>query len=176
MNGWWCHLNMRERWFVSSGGYVAVVFALCLFLVEPVHSDLSTARKRLEREAVITAELEAIAREARALRARAETPLERPSGQSLFALINTTAGTAGVGKTIARITPRGEDETALVIENAVFNELAAWLVVIVSDYGIEVSEATLKRQDMPGVVGGNLTLKFTLTDSYRRSGAGLRPQ
>ena len=66
MNGWWCHLNMRERWFVSSGGYVAVVFALCLFLVEPVHSDLSTARKRLEREAVITAELEAIAREARA--------------------------------------------------------------------------------------------------------------
>ena len=174
MNRWWANLSRRERWFVSSGSYVAVVVTLFLLLVVPVHSDLTAARKRLEREAAVTAELEAKAGEARALRSRAETPLDRTSGQSLFALINASAGEAGVRKTIVRVTPRGKDEAALVIENAVFDELAAWLVVIASDFDIEVSQATVERQGVPGIVSGNLTLAFTPTGSYRRSGAGSR--
>ncbi len=175
MTAWWSALRIRERCLVTVGSYVFGVAALFLLLVEPVHTALIVAHQRLERELTVTAELEIKAREARLLRTQVQAPRDRAPGQSLFALINTTAGESNVEAAIVRITPRGEDEVALVFDNAAFDELAAWLVVIATEFGIDVVQAAVNRQDLPGRVSGNLTLvylpAFTPIGSYRRSGA-----
>jgi general secretion pathway protein M len=169
MIGVWRNLSARERGLIACGGYVIFVTALFLLFVEPIYQDLSAAHEHLEREAVITLELEGKAREAQTLRKRAEAPRGRPSSQSLFALVNATAGDAGVGSTIVRITARGEDEVGLVVDKVSFAELVAWLIVIAAELGIEVSQASVSRQGVPGLVTGNLTLvKRGWRDAYSK--------
>ena len=160
MSPWWFSLGTRERWFIASGTYITVVAALILLLVEPVYGDLIAAREYLAREVLITAELEAKAREAHVLYGRADAPRKRLADQSLFAAINTTAGEAGIGKSIVRITPRDENDVALVFDTVSFDQLAAWLVVISTDLGVEVSQAAVSRQRVPGFVTGSLTLVY----------------
>ena len=160
MSPWWFSLGTRDRWFIASGTYIAVVAAVVLLLVEPVYGDMIAAREYLAREALITAELEAKAREAHVLYGRADAPRNRLADQSLFAAINTTASEAGIGKSIVRITPRDDNEVALVFDTVSFDQLAAWLVVISTDLGVEVSQAAVSRQGVPGFVTGSLTLVY----------------
>lgn len=82
-----------------------------------------------------------------------------PDGQSLFAVVNGTAGAHDVARFITRASPRGSSEVDLTIESVPFDDLADWLADIARAHGIGVTQAALTRNVAPGFVTGTLSLE-----------------
>lgn len=158
MIGWLRGLSIRERWFVGGGAYIVLVALLVLAVLEPIHARLGAERARLDRESAVLTRLEAYAREIRSLGERSATRPEPPAGQSLYSVLNSTAAALGLEKSIVRITARGEHEVSLVIDSAIFDDLATWLAELSGEYGIEVSQAAIRRHGGPGMVSGSMTM------------------
>ena len=89
---------------------------------------------------------------------RGKTPVHAGSGQSLMALLDSTARQSGLHNAVKRVDPEGQDKVRLRLEQAVFDDMMHWLESLGRTYGITVENITIDRLDSIGLVNARLTL------------------
>ena len=77
-------------------------------------------------------------------------------GRALMALVTRTAGESGLA--LQRFEPSGEDAIRVWLDQVPFSQVAGWLERLNLDNGVEIEQASMDRQDEPGVVSVRLTL------------------
>jgi general secretion pathway protein M len=75
-----------------------------------------------------------------------------------MALVTRTAGESGL--TLQRFEPSGDDAIRVWLEQVPFGQVASWLEMLNTDNGVEIEQASMDRQDEPGLVSVRLTLSI----------------
>jgi general secretion pathway protein M len=92
-------------------------------------------------------------------RLRGARPGQRAEGQSLLALTDRTAREAGLGPAIRRVEPEGNDRVRIVLEQAGFDDMTAWLEQLVSRSQVRIDNVTVDKRPEPGLVNARLVLQ-----------------
>ena len=143
---WWGNLERREQILVLAAAALLVI-SIGYFMVwaplternELVAQDIATYESLLAR-------LSAVAPGTRT------TGPRKGQNLSLLAVIDQTVKSAGIGESVKRIQPDGEQTARIWLEQADFDKLLRWLHALDSQYGVSVNEATINRDDKEGLV------------------------
>ncbi|MDI9245301.1 type II secretion system protein M [Marinobacter sp. CHS3-4] len=76
--------------------------------------------------------------------------------RALMALVTRTAGDSGLA--LQRFEPSGDDAIRVWLDQVPFSQVAGWLEQLNIDNGVEIEQASMDRQDEPGMVSVRLTL------------------
>lgn len=148
LRGRWAALAPRERGLVSVAGAVLGAFLVWSLAIAPAWRTLRTAPALLDAQQRQAQQMQALAREAAALRAVAPVPLD----QAQAALSAATERLGPPGK----LSLQGE-RALLSLKGVDAAALAAWLAEVRAGARARVVEANLTMTG-PGVYDGSLTL------------------
>jgi type II secretory pathway component PulM len=84
------------------------------------------------------------------------------SGQSLVTLIDRTAQSLGLAETFTRTAPdttSGADAIRVSFQNAAFDDLVEWLVMLERSYGVSVDSFSVNGTRDEGLVSGQVFLR-----------------
>jgi len=85
--------------------------------------------------------------------AGSDTPVD---GRALMALVTRSASESGLS--LQRFEPSGENAIRVWLEGAPFTEVANWLERLNTSHGVQIDQASMDRQNDPGIVSVRLTL------------------
>jgi len=90
---------------------------------------------------------------------QATTSVDKPAdGRALMAVVTRSAGESGLA--LQRFEPSGEDAIRVWLEQVPFGQVAGWLETLNKENGVEIEQASMDRQNEPGLVSVRLTLKI----------------
>lgn len=156
---WWDTLAQRERWVLAGGAMAAACALMWVLLIEPAAARRESLEQAVRVEQVRLEQLRDILASLPEPETGPGASPGLPDGQSLFAVVNGTAGSHDVAGFITRVSPRGASEVDLTVESVPFDDLADWLADIARAHGIAVTQAALTRNVAPGFVTGTLSLE-----------------
>ena len=85
------------------------------------------------------------------------TSASKPAdGRALMALVTRSASESGLA--LQRFEPSGDDAIRLWLDQVPFSQVAGWLEKLHTDNGVEIEQASMDRQNEPGMVSVRLTL------------------
>jgi general secretion pathway protein M len=155
MKSWWAGLQVRERRLLSIAAAMMIALLFWLLVLRPLaaareqsHSAVETLRQTLGE---ISGQVDAIL-------ATKVLAAPRPV-RSLFALVDSSARQAGLMTAQTRVEPLSENEVRITLDAVDFNQLAAWLEGLDRDEGVDISEWSVDRALVPGVVNAAVTVK-----------------
>lgn len=141
---------------------IAVLLGVLYFAVwTPAVSFHDEALSERERSAELLAWLEANRDSLRKLSGTtggsANSAVETPEdGRALMSLVTRSAGEAGLS--LQRFEPSGDNAIRVWLEGAPFTDVAGWLEELNTGHGVQIDQASMDRQNDPGVVSVRLTL------------------
>ena len=153
MKDWFDMLQPRERAVLLVGGALAVL----ILAWSLVWSPLRTAT--LDMDAML-AEKHGILADARRLQALGSPPVAPAApGESLVLVVDQTHRAHGLGGTLSRNQPDGEDGIRVTFQRVPFAQLVSWLGALQQGHGIVVISANLDGTQQPGLVNASLVLR-----------------
>lgn len=155
------NLSESERRTLIIASIVLALLAGYAFAWDPLMGSVDRMRSSVDQQRANVAWMNSAAQEAQSLlRARtgAAQAVSR-GGQSLLAVVDQTARREKLGPALKRIEPRGQDEVRVRLEDAVFDDMVAWLSALQTRYGVLIDSVAIDRQPSQGRVTANLTLK-----------------
>ncbi len=158
MMAWWQSLSARERGLVSIGTLAVLATLIFLLLLEPLQAKRARLAAQVAFEAQSLEDLRALSEEALALRADQQVTGALPTGQSLLAVLNSTAQHEGIQNKIARVVPNGDAEASVTFDGVAFDTLVTWLVTLRAQLGIQITRLVVDKTAIAGEVDASLTL------------------
>ena len=158
MTAWWQGRSARERQMLSWTAVLVLLFAGWLALWRPLGLASSQMRERASSLDQNLGWVRAAAAEIARLEATGAGNRVSRGDQSLLALVESSARGAGMENAFRRGEPAGPGEVRVWLENAAFDPLLRWLLVLDTRYGVKPSEAAVDRAGVPGLVNARLTL------------------
>lgn len=152
MASWWGNLEYREQLLIAIAGLL-LVFSVAFFLVwQPLQSQQALLSEDIQSTESLLNRLNAVAP------GQTGKQSNKIKGQdlSLLAVVDKTVKAAGMGDSVKRIQPDGEAAAKIWLEKADFNKLLRWINQLNTQYGVDVSEITINREDTPGQVRARL--------------------
>lgn len=160
MRAWLDERSTQEKAILALGAAVVFGALYFLFLLEPLMESNAQLAVRVQGERSLHAHLLEVQGEVRGLGGSGRTPIPAPVAPgALVSVLTETAQAAGVQRYTRRMTPLGPDALTLVIEAAPFTELAAWLVQLRNQHGIDIEQAAIAASATVGLVDAQLTLR-----------------
>jgi len=157
MRDWFDSLAPRERLIVAAGGALVVLVLFWAIVLAPLSLKVSQLSDRVEAKRSTLAWMSAAAAEIAAageVAAGAGDP-----DQSLVVVIDRTARQSGLGQTITRNQPVGEDGIRVRMEGAGFDTVTRWLSQLQTAHGLSLEAATFERGSVNGTVTASITLR-----------------
>lgn len=157
MRDWFDSLAPRERLLVATGGVLVVILLFWAIILAPLSSKVRQLSERVEGKKSTLAWMSAAAAEitsAGAVAASAGNP-----DQSLVVVIDRTARQSGLGETITRNQPVGDDGIRVRMEGAGFDTVTQWLGQLQTAHGLSLEAATFERGSVNGTVTASITLR-----------------
>ena len=154
MKAWWAGLQARERQLLSVAAVMMLALLYWLLILRP----LAAAREQ-SRGALIVLEQargEALTQGDAILAARVVSA-PKPV-RSLFALVDSSARQAGLMTAQTRVEPLAEDRVRVTMDAVNFDQMAAWIEGLDRDEGVDISEWSVDRALVPGMVNAAVTL------------------
>ena len=145
----WRARSSRERWLLLGLAGIGIAALLIAGLIRPLFASRAAALEAIGRHESALAQLAALPEGMTAPSAAAAT---RP----VTAIVTETAPEFGL--VIRRIEPEGAG-ARLLIEDAGFPEVLAWIEALERDRGLRVTAVEMDRRPEPGVVSAQLTLE-----------------
>ncbi len=160
MREWWLGLERRERRLLAGGA----LFLLAVGYYVLLWSPLAERHQRLEQSHAESVELLAWLESARdRLQARrGETAgATGPSraGVSPMLAVEQSARGHEVLEAVKSRRPDGERAVEVVLEDAAFDRLPAWLAELEGRYGLSVQRLRVEPRDVPGRVDARIRLE-----------------
>ena len=157
MRDWFDSLAPRERLFVAGGGVLVAIVAFWAIVIAPLGSGVSSLSTRVEGKQQTLSWMTMAASEIQS--AGEVTAVAGNPDQSLVVVIDRTARQAGLGQTLTRNQPVGDDGIRVRLEGASFDAVAGWLGQLQSGYGLTLDAATFERGTAEGTVTASITLR-----------------
>lgn len=155
MKAWWASLQERERRLLTVLGVLAAALLWWLMLLRPLEAARSSAQAAV---ATLNQQRGEARAQADAILASRHAAAPRPV-RSLFALIDSSARDAGLMNAQTRIEPLAENRVRVIMDSTDFDRLSTWLETLDRDEGIDISEWSVDRALVPGVVNATMTLE-----------------
>lgn len=158
MRQFWTNLQSRERLVLIAGSVVSALLLIYLLVVEPYQKELT----RLESSVVEQREVLAWMRQASAQVGQTQAgkkTASRPPGQSLLSLVDGSARKHGLAKAVKRVQPDGGNAVRVWLEQAVFDDFIKWSGQLEEEYGLDLDEVLVERDEAPGMVRVRLLIK-----------------
>ena len=155
MKAWWASLQERERRLLTVLGVLAAALLWWLMLLRPLEAARSSAQAAV---ATLNQQRGEARAQADAILASRHAAAPRPV-RSLFALIDSSARDAGLMNAQTRIEPLAENRVRVIMDSTDFDRLSTWLETLDRDEGIDISEWSVDRALVPGVVNASMTLQ-----------------
>lgn len=159
MKEWFDNLAPRERVMVATAAVVAAVAFLYMGVWQPLDRAVADLREDRLQAQELAGWMASVRNQAASLQGKRRDRPIRGRDESLLSLVDQTSRDAGLGKTVSRIQPEGDDQAAVTLEGAGFNQLIFWLRDLERDYGIRPAALTINRGEKAGTVSARLTLK-----------------
>lgn len=159
MKDWFFGLESRERLFVSAGIVAVAIFLLWALLLNPLYGASAAVENRIESKRDTLLFLRNAAAE---LQAAGPSPVAAQadfSGQSLVSIVDRSARRAGLGNSLTRNQPVGDDGIRVRLDNAPFDALARWLDALNAGSGLVIDSATFDRSAESGHVNASLVFR-----------------
>lgn len=157
MRDWFESLAPRERTLVLGGGVLLILILFWALVLQPLSSRVGQLSERVESKRSTLSWMSVAATEIAAageIAAGAGDP-----DQSLVVVIDRTARQSGLGQSITRNQPVGEDGIRVRMEGAPFDTVVDWLGQLQSGYGLSLESATFERASANGTVTASITLR-----------------
>jgi general secretion pathway protein M len=153
MKAWLLGLQARERWIVIGGAVAALVIVLWGVVLRPLGGMTADLRESVEIKQRLLVDVARV----EGLRPGLATGNLQGRDQALFVVVDNTAPAHGLGNPRTRANgPSGID---VILQDASFDSLVAWLVTLRGSYGVEVETAQFLTAREPGLVNGQVTLR-----------------
>lgn len=153
MKAWFFGLQPRERMIVAAGGAVAVAIILWGFVVQPLRTEVARLRTSVDTKQRLLVDVTRVEGEMPAATAGAR----QGAGQTLVVIVDNTARSHGLD--LPRTRANGPSGVDVSFQNARFDSLVAWLLVLHDSYGVDVDTASFSSAREPGLVNGQLSLR-----------------
>lgn len=153
MKDWFGTLQRRERIVLLAGGAVGVLILAWSLAWSPLRNATLDMDVRV-------AEKHSILADARRLQVPGAplVPSVAP-GESLVLVVDQTHRAHGLGGTLSRNQPDGEDGIRVTFQRVPFAQLVSWLGALQQGHGIVVISANLDGTQQPGLVNASLVLR-----------------
>ena len=162
---YWMQLRPREQLLLSLAGLVLLLALLFLLVWEPVMQEHRRLQQNLVQQQQLLAWMQQSAAEVRRLQGgKGQQRQDRArAGQSLLALIDSTAKRARLGAALKRVEPDGAGRVRVWLEQAAFDDLVRWLGQLQQRYGVRVDSIAVDRDDKPGRVAARVVFAGSAT-------------
>lgn len=159
LKDWFRGLAPRERVMVATAAVIVVIAIFYYGVWHPLNDALADARDQVTAETNQARWMLGIRDEAKLLRSSSHHSQPKGQDESLLTIVDATSRTNNLRDAVSHIQPKDDDHATVTLDKANFNRMLFWLRSLDSDYGVDVSEATISRaDDAPGQVGARLTL------------------
>lgn len=156
MREWLENLQPRERRILLAGAVVAAVIAVWGFIWSP----LSTANADLRLAVAEKQRLEVALLRTAALPARDAVPTAGGAASaSMLVLVERTQQAHGLAGAFTQTRPDGPDGINVTFQNASFDAMLDWLVMLQAEHGVSIEIATFSSTRQAGLVSGRLFLR-----------------
>lgn len=162
MKEWFDKLEPRERRILLFGAGLLVVALLYLLAWEPLVNKSAALRNSIKENQELVVWMEHAAVDVKEMQAKitASGPSGDRNGQSLLGIIDRTAKTSKLGKTVKRVQPDGQTKARVWLENVSFNDMVQWLEGLQRREGIHIVSSVIEKQeDQEGLVNARLVLE-----------------
>jgi type II secretory pathway component PulM len=153
MKAWFYGLQVRERWIVVAGAAAAVVIIVWGFVVTPLGAEVAALRTSVDAKQRLLIDVARIESEQPA----AIVGNRQGTQQTLVVIVSNTARSHGLDLPTTR--PNGPSGVNVSFQNASFDSLVAWLLVLHGTYGVDVETASFSSAREPGLVNGQVSLR-----------------
>ena len=155
MKTWFESLQPRERLVIAVGGVVSILILAWSFAWTPLRNATGDLDRAVtEKHGTLT--------ELRRFEAIGVTlPPSAPPSGSLVLVVDQTHRAHGLGGTLARNQPDGENGIRVSFQRVPFTRLLGWLDALQQGHGIFVESANMDSTQQPGLVNATLVLRRT---------------
>jgi len=164
MKDWFDNLDTREKRILIIGAVVLLMALMYLLAWEPFIKKSASLEKSNQENELLLTWMEQSADEARKLQAKlkASGPSGSTKGQSLLGVVDKTAKSGNLGKSVKRVQPDGQTKAHVWLENANFNDVIKWLENLQHRQGIHIVTSVIEKQEEAGLVNARLVLEGTV--------------
>ncbi len=152
----WSERAPRERRLLTLGGVFLVLVAAYLVLIDPAASGSARLQRQLPQARAQAAELEALAAEAKRL--RATPPAAAPGAADARAALGRSLDDAGIAA--VRSQPLANGDLHLSFANVPYSRWAGWLAQAEHALGVHAVTVTVKATPTPGNTDVELALRL----------------
>jgi type II secretory pathway component PulM len=158
---WWAGLEARERRTLLLGGVVLAIILYLFGIWLPAHREADRLQARLAEQRALLAWMQQAGAEAQSLRAGGAGSGQAVGigNQALFSFIDQSARESGLASALRQVEPTGEQRVRVTLQQANFDVLMNWLVLLRTRHGVETSGLSVRRGDKPGIVDAQLLLE-----------------
>ncbi|HXS78649.1 MAG TPA: type II secretion system protein GspM [Gammaproteobacteria bacterium] len=153
MKAWFYGLQPRERWIVAIGAAAAVVIVAWWLVISPMRAEIARLETSVDTKQRLLIDVARIEGD----QPSAGGGVRQGAEQTLALIVDNTAHSHGLNP--SRIRANGPSGVDVTIQDASFDAIAAWLVVLHDQYGVDVETASLTPTRAPGIVNGSLLLR-----------------
>lgn len=153
---WYQSLQQREQRVLLAGAIALGAMLMYASVLHPYFSSRAALQQNIiDRQALLTW-MRPAAVQIQSL--RGQQPSGLPTGQSLLAVVDKSAGDAGFGAALKQVQTDNDGSVRVQMQGAGFDSLVRWLGSLQQRYGITVREFTAQRSTAPGNVDAGITL------------------
>ncbi len=153
MKDWFEMLQPRERIAIALGGAIIVLILVWSFAWMPLRSA------SLNLDASLAEKYSLLADVSRLQPSGAPPNPAATSAESLVLIVDQTHRAHGLGGTLSRNQPDGENGIRVAFQRVPFAQLVSWLGALRQGHGIVVVTANLDGAQQPGLVNATLVLR-----------------
>lgn len=156
LRAWYQSLPERDRRILLLGGIALGLIIIYLVILHPYFSGKQALQAHIQEQQELITWMRPTAAQIRSLRSQQSGDL--PAGQSLLAVVDTSAGQAGFGAALKQVQTGNDGSVRVQMQGIAFDNLVRWLGDLQQRYGVTARELTAQRGSGPGVVDASLTL------------------
>ena len=158
MKAWWQGLSHRERLLTAGGAMFTLALLLYALAWQPFQASHRRLRQSVAEQRVELAAMRQMAGEIKRLGGSSVTTTAPVDDRSLLTLVDQTARAAGLGATLKRVSPQGENRLGVQFDAVEFDKLVPWLGQLERDHRIMIVNLSVDRA-AAGRVNARLTVQ-----------------
>ena len=145
---YWLGLQPRERLILGVGGIIVCLILLYALIIQPWHNSLKDMQAALPK---LREDLVWMRQQSDALKGgsvKQDQSSSQGQDDSLLSLVEKTAKSANVSKSIQQLSPaENNTEVRVVLEDVNFNQWLRWIDELYKRYGVDVKQVNAERDD-----------------------------
>lgn len=159
MKDWFNSLEQRERRIVVVGAALLMVMLIYVMAWDPLVNKVDALRTSTAEQQALLNWMQQSAQEVKQLRGSSGQRSQVVGGQSLLSLVDSTAKSGRLGKSLKRVQPDGEQQVRVWLEEANFDDVVRWLTTLETRQGVRIVSSVFQAKEAAGRVDVRLVFE-----------------